>query len=605
MSENNYWTRLHGRSVSRRTLLRGAAVGGAGLAGAALIGCGGDDDDDVTATGTSALVTEAGVGEIDEITGVAGEEPGTYEVTGPEAWIFEEAPKNVPIAGGTYVSTYAGSDDHFSPHHLGGGSTGSLYDRPYQQFFAGDVLVLLRAVSRVERIDDLMNVMTVADARFWPNEYGIDRTVTAEDIVANMRLRVEDLTATSSAFYAGAMDWDLTAVVDDQTYRLVTLTPRNDLFTDGSSIRIVAGEHVATHLSGEKTLQEYEPPAVGSGMRYQTRFVPGSVIERTKNPFYSRAPWPYITNSKSNKVTDSAAREAQFIAGETHFFSEASIFRFDEILEDLGGGRPTVYGAKALSPAPASGIALHGNSDPWTDIRAREAFTRAIDRDKAIEVLGQGEGVKVGPGVNRFYENMHLPMDDPDLVDWLRFDPQRSRELLAAIRADGGVDVDRTLDLVISSASQAQGDRAVFLKQMLDEVGFNFEIVAIAPAQYATRAWRRATADFDLRTAGSFSRPQEQLRMFHTDSRLLSETVCMCDPELDAMIEGWEQTIDAEEVDRKARDIQRWLILHWAVAFPMYNDFLRFLYKITLRNINPDHIVPESWGWIDESYLEG
>ncbi len=43
MSEDNYWTR---RRISRRTALRGGAIGIAGLAGAALIGCGGDDDDD-------------------------------------------------------------------------------------------------------------------------------------------------------------------------------------------------------------------------------------------------------------------------------------------------------------------------------------------------------------------------------------------------------------------------------------------------------------------------------------------------------------------------------------------------------------------------------
>src|SRR5690606_38662854 len=45
MAETPYWTRALGHPVSRRGVLRGAAVGGAGLAGAALIGCGSDDDD--------------------------------------------------------------------------------------------------------------------------------------------------------------------------------------------------------------------------------------------------------------------------------------------------------------------------------------------------------------------------------------------------------------------------------------------------------------------------------------------------------------------------------------------------------------------------------
>ncbi|MDP2328851.1 MAG: hypothetical protein Q8M79_12315, partial [Dehalococcoidia bacterium] len=36
---SHYWS----RRVSRRGVIRGVALGGAGLAGAALIGCGGDD----------------------------------------------------------------------------------------------------------------------------------------------------------------------------------------------------------------------------------------------------------------------------------------------------------------------------------------------------------------------------------------------------------------------------------------------------------------------------------------------------------------------------------------------------------------------------------
>ena len=52
MPEGTYWTK---KRVSRRAALRGASVGVAGLAGAALIGCGcGGDDDDTVAQATAA-----------------------------------------------------------------------------------------------------------------------------------------------------------------------------------------------------------------------------------------------------------------------------------------------------------------------------------------------------------------------------------------------------------------------------------------------------------------------------------------------------------------------------------------------------------------------
>ena len=51
--EGRDWTTLFGNVTSRRTLLRGSAIGVAGLAAAALVGCGGDDDDDDSAGSTS------------------------------------------------------------------------------------------------------------------------------------------------------------------------------------------------------------------------------------------------------------------------------------------------------------------------------------------------------------------------------------------------------------------------------------------------------------------------------------------------------------------------------------------------------------------------
>src|SRR5688572_186378 len=53
MADINYWTQATGHRLSRRRVLRGAAVGGVGLMGAALIGCG-DDSDGPASSGTSA-----------------------------------------------------------------------------------------------------------------------------------------------------------------------------------------------------------------------------------------------------------------------------------------------------------------------------------------------------------------------------------------------------------------------------------------------------------------------------------------------------------------------------------------------------------------------
>jgi hypothetical protein len=46
MRERNYWQRLRRNKMSRRSLLQASARAGVGATGLALVGCGGDDDDE-------------------------------------------------------------------------------------------------------------------------------------------------------------------------------------------------------------------------------------------------------------------------------------------------------------------------------------------------------------------------------------------------------------------------------------------------------------------------------------------------------------------------------------------------------------------------------
>ena len=122
MADHNYWTRTIHQRVSRRAMLRGAAVAGAGLASAALIGCGEDEETEVSApapapAGGVAAAEDKRLDNTGEAVGSSvsdafGDTAGEY--------IFERQ-KTTPIAGGTWNGYYGGADGHFSPHH--GGNT--------------------------------------------------------------------------------------------------------------------------------------------------------------------------------------------------------------------------------------------------------------------------------------------------------------------------------------------------------------------------------------------------------------------------------------------------------------------------------------------------
>ena len=85
--------------MSRRGILRGAGVGAAGLAGAALIGCGDDDDDDDGAATASPGATQAPEGTAAPTSG-APERGGTYRLA------MVEAPDHYDMHRTTAASTY-------------------------------------------------------------------------------------------------------------------------------------------------------------------------------------------------------------------------------------------------------------------------------------------------------------------------------------------------------------------------------------------------------------------------------------------------------------------------------------------------------------------
>ena len=73
MSRRNYWTTLRQRKISRRTMLGASAKAGVGAAGLALVGCGGDDDDDAAPAAVDTSAIDAAAGDASAAASAAGE----------------------------------------------------------------------------------------------------------------------------------------------------------------------------------------------------------------------------------------------------------------------------------------------------------------------------------------------------------------------------------------------------------------------------------------------------------------------------------------------------------------------------------------------------
>jgi ABC-type transport system substrate-binding protein len=613
MTDSKFWTELRGRNVSRRSLLRGAAAGGAGLAGAALIGCGGDDDDaDEEETGSQVSTgleqaAGSGIGNTGAASGGTTLSSGLGILAGDHPWSFESGE---PVLGGIFRTHFAGSDAHFSPHHPAGfGFRGGMYmhDQAFDRLFRGDVVNFTTTVGQIERTDPVTYINTLrGTARFQDVEPANGRKVTAADIIANAHVRRDDATAHARNFWAFAVDWEQSGAVDELVYKVVTKTTRNDYFST-TNITYTNKEMVEMHLAGEKTLQEWEVPG-GSGTQALTKHVPGSMVETVSHDGWSRnfAGEPYIAGMEFPKITDSAAQEAQFRSGQLSFLDPGqNAIKFATILEDLGGGdRPRVYGVRNFQANPRV-MGLNARKEPFNDVRMRKAWHRAMDLDKHIEVMGKGEGTTSGPGPYVFYEQHHVPLDDPQLLDYLKHDPAEAQELIDSAGADG-IDVERPLQFVISATDAWQADYAALVKEQVEPLGLRIDVVSIPSAEFTSRVRREESMDWDIFVGGYEARLGRMLRLHHTTSGLTTESVAPEDAELNALIDEWEIIQDEAELAVKSQVIQRKLMELWAPYFITYGAFWRKLYKVTIRNTNPDWF--SRWQpqlWIDESYWPG
>ena len=210
--DRNFWTSTMRRRISRRTALRGAGLGVAGLAGAALIGCGDDDDDDddAAATQATAAPTQAAAAAATQAPEVAA---GQAKVGG-ELIMPGGTPPHFDIS----VSTAGGAL----------GSIGGVYSKMFKYIARGDDSVWLAKpepdlAQSLEQPDDTTYIFDMQRGAKWQNVAPVNgRDFTAEDVVfayENTRGQEE------SNVRPELSQLDTIRAIDDHTLEMITKEP--------------------------------------------------------------------------------------------------------------------------------------------------------------------------------------------------------------------------------------------------------------------------------------------------------------------------------------------------------------------------------------------
>ena len=271
MTESNYWNRLATGRVSRRAALRGAGLGTAGIADAALIGCGGSDDP------TPAPTQAPGGG-------------------GAPTATPTPAPETIKRGGSytTCTSTFAGVDPHNSVYG-GAGLVPQVYNYLVRQE------VLRQDLGELGQVTDLAESVEIADGgQTWnfklrpdvmiaPNNQAVpERPLNSEDVIASFD-RIADPADSANGFATFALFVDSYDAPDDTTVQVRTRRPFSwllDSLGDNLEGAIVPKEWLARGNDVVKL------NSVGAGPFILESLVEGDKAVMKPNPNYYREGQP-------------------------------------------------------------------------------------------------------------------------------------------------------------------------------------------------------------------------------------------------------------------------------------------------------------------------
>lgn len=387
----NYWTR---QRVSRRGMLRGAAVGSAGLAGAVLIGCGGDDDGTATpgASGTAAATSTAGGGGAATATPDGGGAGAMTPVSGGILSLVSN-PVYDSVDAQTSVSSPVLTITSRAQSKL------LRFTNPNSGEVVGDLIESWEVVSPTEVVLNMRQGVTWHDAGPGADNPAstAGRPLTTEDIKWNIERQQKAVFADGSAGNFGRKSfWNKiqSMEITDKELRF-TLGAPDATFVEGMANEFNTINQPELAESVGANFSEITPDKViGTGPFILTEWRPGERVSGVRNPKYYDPARPYLDGFVLGAVFDDpTAYRIGFEQNQIDYFSDPDP---DTTLAIQASNADTT---NIRWSGVANTVAAYTNTNiaPFNDLRLAQAIDLALDRRLIIQQLHNGYGRVSGP----------------------------------------------------------------------------------------------------------------------------------------------------------------------------------------------------------------
>ncbi|MDZ7679797.1 MAG: ABC transporter substrate-binding protein [Acidimicrobiales bacterium] len=381
--------------------------------------------------------------------------------------------------------------------------------------------------------------------------------LTSEDVAWSIERMINSEGVPIARILMEIGGWDLEnpiEVIDDRTFTLnfaapnaVSLTVLTTFF-----MTIYDSEGVMENATEDDQYgYEFLANNTASFGPYEVEsFDPGNEVRLVANPNYHRG-MPEVTDVVVRAVSEGSSRLQLAQRGEVDI---AMALTFDQI-ESLQTD-DAVRLEQVLYPNIDT-IIMNVESEPFDDVRVRQAVAYALDREAILEGAYSG----IGSVATDFF---HDAFGVESIEDTLEHDPERSRELLAeAGLADG---FDMTIAYNVANLGAHIEQVAVLIQSQLAEVGIDVELQNIPSGADFDAAKRDGTLSAWLATSLPLvPDPAYYLQVFYaTDG--LTNLHNYSTEEVDTLSRQILETQPGEERDELITEVNEFMIEDMASA---------------------------------------
>ncbi|MBI1278077.1 MAG: 4-phytase [Anaerolineaceae bacterium] len=274
----------------------------------------------------------------------------------------------------------------------------------------------------------------------------------------------------------------------------------------------------------------------GTGPFMLTEYKDGESATLTKNPTYWKSGQPTLDSVEFKFINDPVTQVNALKSGDVDFIFKVS----PDQVSGLDGAEGITLIQTTTNQHPV--IRLRTDEGPGKDVKVRQAFKYATDREELNQLVLEGRGTvgnndPIGPGYAAFF--------DKD-IKVQEYDPEKAKSLLAeAGYADGLTITLQTINVLgydtLATVLQQQWAKAGITADIqVNEEGFYYD-------DSNPNNWLKA--DLGITGWGDRPAPQGYLAQAYTTGAAYNETH-WSDPDLDKLIQ--EASVTTDEAARAA-----------------------------------------------------